>query len=513
MATGGNKVVVTMEADDADLLRAWQKQNLEIIKNQRALAKMGGAGERAGRQTTSGLQRSTQEAARFVAAITGVGSLVGGIAVVARQLRAEFEAIVSRQKTAADRQVDFATAISQTVRNVGGLLSPAEVEKSVRDVSRATGVGQTKTAIALGAAFSARGAVTPEQARESIAATKAALKFAPELEAQGVAALAGVAIDIGKRNKVSPEKAIGFIQNVASLARVTDLPNVVQNIAPAINNLGNFGFTPQQAGAFVTTLTQGTGDFSGATSRTAALNFGASIKKAFPGELPIDVINKLRADPKAREKFLREGVFGKGVAKPTIENILTPGTIDAASFDAGPAKIGSFDDARITFDQTVRDINSIQAVRNARIRQTLQTGAETLSLQDITGGRTGITREGLEQVLRASGASDFAVKAARANFEFGGGLNGVAQVDRLARNFRSRSADLSALEEAINVPSTEFNDGRTVMVPRTPSEQDLRLADTLLNLAAAIERLADDPVKDRGKQSRPPAAAANSRSN
>lgn len=516
MATGGNQVKVVVSSDDRDLLNTWQKQNAEILKNQRALQRMGQAGEQAGRKTAQGLDKGFASAKQFIGAIAGVTSVVGGMVAMGAQLRREYDNLIQRQKTAADKQVDFAGAISQTVRNAGGLLSAAEVQSAVGSLSDTTGVGRTKAAQALGAALSARGATRKEQALESVAATRAALKFAPELEASGIASLAGVAIDISKRENVSPEAAIGFIQNVGGLARVTDLENLVQNVAPTINNLGNFGFTPAEAGSLVTTITQGTGDFSGAISRTAALNFGASIRKAFPGQNPVEVIGKLRNDPRARKKFLDEGVFGKGVAKPSIENILTPGTIEATQFDEGPAKIGSFDEGEKTFGSVIAEINSLAAVKNARLRRTLETGAEALSLTDISGGQTGITREGLGNVLRASGASSLRTRAALLKFDLGGGLSNRSSVADLADRFEAEAELKRARKPALRVADDTGGGFRDA----TPQER--AMADVLQNLAESLDRFNDenrpakvevtnDPVAERGKANSKPPAAANSR--
>lgn len=528
----GNTISITMTADDRDVLSSYQKQQAEILKNQRALINMGNAGTAAGRNTKTNVDSATQSLKTFLTAVTGVGSVVGGLAAAAAQLRREYETILQRQKTAADRQVNFADSLSQAIRNAGGLLSGAEVEKSTLGISERTGVEPAKVAQALGAALSARGATNKQQAQEAITATGAALKFAPELDAEGAASLAGVAIDVSKRFGVSPQKAIGFIQNVGGLARVTDLPNLVQNVAPAVNNLTQFGFSPQEAGSLVTTLTQGTGDFSGNLSSTAALAFADSLRERFPGENPRDVINKLRADPALRSAFLEGGKIGgkkfgaaslgKGKAKPTIEQILEEGTLFASQFDEGIGKIGTFEDGGKTYQDTLREINSVATVQNARIQRYLKTGAQQLSIVDISGGLASISREGLEDALKSSGASDLDLKFARTAFEFDGGLSENAPTDRVTEILRQRADYLSRTTDFVSNGSAGVGAGGGFEVPRTPTEQETQMAQILSRLATAIETLTNEqkpqkvevvngPAQNRGKRPRQPKASENNR--
>ncbi len=496
---GTGSVKIEFNAEDADLLRSFKKQNQEILKNFNALTQLAEAGEKAGNKTKNSVDAASRSLRQFLGAVTGIGSVVGGIAAVAAQLRREFENIVQRQKTAADRQVDFADSLSQAIRNAGGLLTGTEVEQATLRISEETSVTPNKVAQSLGAALSARGATTKEQANEAVRATQAALTFAPELDAEGAASLAGVAIDVSKRFGVSPEKAIGFVQNVGSLARVTDLPNLVQNVAPAVNNLTQFGFTPQEAGSLVTTLTQGTGDFSGNLSATAAINFSDSLRERFPGQDPVDVIDQLRADPKLRKAFLEGGriggkkfgaaSLGRGKAKPTIEALLTEGTLFARQFDEGIGKIGTFDQGLETFRSTIDEINSVGAVTNARLRRIFETGAQQLSIVDTSGGKASITRAGLEEVLRASGATDAQVRSTLAVFELDGGISERLPVEHAQELFRNRIESLRNPRPIDPFATNELGESR---VRLDPSQKDLEFAGTLERINKALDKLADD---------------------
>jgi len=241
----GNDVRIQIIGDDDEMLRAWQRQRKETDKLAAKLDKVGRAGKRSGRQVKSGFDSALGTFGKFAGAITGIGGAVGGVALAANQLYTEFRRIKELQMTDADKQVEFEQSLVQAVRNAGGLFKGEEVRQIALDLEKETGVAPAKIADAISSALSARGPTNRAQAQEAVEATSAALRYAPELSAENSAFLAGAGIDVSKRFGFSPEESIGFLQNVGSLARITDLNSLAQNVAPAVNNLSQFGSTAQ----------------------------------------------------------------------------------------------------------------------------------------------------------------------------------------------------------------------------------------------------------------------------
>ncbi|MEQ8636912.1 hypothetical protein [Gimesia maris] len=420
----GNEVNIKITGDDRDMLMTWQRQNTEILKNQQRIERLGRAGKRSGEQVKGGFDSALGTFGKFAGAITGVGGVIGGVALAARQLLAEFERIKELQKTDADKQVEFEQSLVQAVRNAGGLFDGDEIKQIALDLEKDTGVQPVKIAEAISSALSARGPTTKKQAQEAIDATKAALRYAPELNAEESAFLAGAGIDTSKRYGFSPEESIGFLQNVGSLARVTDLNSLAQNVAPAVNNLSQFGNSPQEAGSLVSAVTQGVGDFSGRMSGTAVIQLAKQLRDRGIGSSTAEGIKLLQEDEKLRKKFLEGGTFKgetfpkasfEAKADPTIRDLLDKNSFIAKSYQDGIGKIGGAAEALGTFNDLIAENEKI--TRTSRLRRQTSAAADTANIQDEVGGLAASVREGLGRALDSANFSDIRKKALIAEFE------------------------------------------------------------------------------------------------
>lgn len=420
----GNSVNIKVTGDDRDVLTMWQRQLAEISKQQQKLASLGASGKRSARQVKTGFDSALGTLGKFTAAITGVGGVVGGISLAARQLFVEFQRIKELQQTDADKQVQFEQSLVQAVRNAGGLLKGEEVKQIALNLEKETGVAPAKIADAISSALSARGPTNKAQAQEAIKATSAALRYAPELSAEESAYLAGAGIDVSKRYGFNPEQSIGFLQNVGSLARITNLNDLAQNVAPAVNNLSQFGNTPQQAGSLVSAVTQGVGDFTGRMSGTAVVQLAKQLRDRGVGTSTAEGISILQNDPELRKKFLEGGRFNgekfpkasfEAKADPTIRDLLNPQSFIAQSYQQGIGKIGGAGEAQNTYNNLISENEKI--TRTSRIRRQTQAAADTANIKDEIGGLAASVRENLSKALDSANFSDLQKKIVIGKFE------------------------------------------------------------------------------------------------
>jgi len=492
----GNDVQIKITGDDREVLQVWQRQNAEILKNQRNLQRLGTTGQKAGQKTKGGFDSALGTLGKFTGAIAGVGGVVGGVSLAARQLYVEFQRIKELQQTDADKQVEFEHTIVQAVRNAGGLFDGAEIKDIALGLEKETGVAPVKIAEAISSALSARGATNKGQAQEAIDATRASLKFAPELSAENSAFVAGAGIDISKRFGFDPEESIGFLQNVGSLARVTDLNSLAQNVAPAVNNLSQFGNTGQEAGSLVSAITQGVGDFTGRMSGTAAVQLAKQIRDRGIGDSTSSGIELLQNDEKLRKKFLEGGVFdGKKFPKasfeakadPTIRDLLTKGSFISKSFKEGIEKIGNARDAQATFNKTVSENEKI--TRTSRLQRQSASAADTANIKDQAGADAAVTRQALSGALDAANFSDIRKKALTLEFEAKtlAGQHDPLQVAEAILE-REQKRLLATKQDVFDRPVGEFATGGKREIERVVTDEDRQSAKVLKRQEEIFER-------------------------
>lgn len=491
-----------MSGDDRDILMMWHRQNNEIIKNQQKLFKLGRIGKQAGAQVKGGFDSALGTFGKFAGAVTGIGGVVGGVALAARQLLTEFQRIKELQQTDADKQVEFEQTLVQAVRNAGGLFGAEEIKKIALDLEKDTGVQPVKIAEAISSALSARGPTTKAQAQEAIDATAAALKYAPELSAEDSAFLAGAGIDTSKRFGFSPEESLGFLQNVGSLARVTDLNSLAQNVAPAVNNLSQFGNSPQEAGSLVSAVTQGVGDFSGRMSGTAVIQLAKQLRDRGIGSSTAEGIKLLQEDPKLKQKFLEGGTFKgetfpkasfEAKADPTIRDLLDKNTFIAKSYEEGISKIGGAAEALNTFNSLIAENEKI--TRTSRLRRQTAAAADTANIQDEVGGLAASVREGLGKAFDSANISDVRKKILIGEFEtrsFAGQEDPLQVGQSILQREQKR---LLATEQIVSAGTG----GAGVVVPDKVTKEEQQSADILNR----FERILDKFLNEQNRQGQP----------
>lgn len=408
----GNQVNISVSTTDKNTENVLNRIERSVDKLENKFAKVGRAGQRAGRKTKSGFDSALATFGKFSGAIANVGGLVGGVAIAANKVRVQLDHIERLNQKDDDTQVTFEDALAAAFKNSSGLFEPEELKNIVLGVEGKTGVSPTKIAAALSSAFSAKGPKTKEQGQEAIEATIAALRFSPKIPTSETADLTGAGIDLSKRFGFSPEESLGFLQNVGGQARVVEPAMLANNVTPAIANLANFGNTAQEAGALVAAVTQGSTDKKAASTGTAVIALASQLRKRGIGENTAEGIDILANDPEQRKRFLEGGKFNgkkfpaasfeKG-SEVAIQQLFQEGSVTRDAFKEGVRVIGGNKEAQKTFEMMIKAAKILTPASG--LRRESEAAAEVAHIRDAEGGRRAGARKLLENAFDAANLS------------------------------------------------------------------------------------------------------------
>lgn len=505
-----DNIDIVWDSRDDAVVNTLRKMHAGMSRLEQQANRAGRAGGRAGRQTASSFDRATASLTNLVKGIVGIGAVVQTLRSVVAQVRREIENMRQRQTGAAERQLEFAPAIAQATRNAAGFFGRGKaVQKVVENLNNQLGFGDpTEIANALGGALSSIGPTNKREAEIAKRAVVAAFRFIPTQPGTAKTELASIAGKIAKQLKVSPEQAIGLIQQTGNLANIREAEPLIKNLGPAILNLLQFGYSPQEAASLLAATSQGIGDVEGAMTRTATVNLSESLQRfnklRGKKQSPVETIREIQKDSKLRELFLEGGALrgpggkrvtvpaaklGKGIAKPTIRSLLGVGDAAIArQFEKGIPQIGGAAAQTGAYRKSVADVQAIPAVQTALFQKAFQSATANVQLVDIAGGRSGITRQGLEEFLKASGEGALSRSANRAllDAETGGVIEipkAVETLRRRARNIQQRLAEV----EQITGRHVDVDPFSSVNTRQNARSFD-RLADTLEKLNATFQR-------------------------
>lgn len=512
-----SQVTVEFAATDAGVVKALNQQLSGILKNQEALIKMGDASKRSGQQAKSGFEDAAKSALSFASGLGIVTTATGAVQLAVGQLRREFENLKQAQADAAKTQTDTAGALGNASFALGKdpTLDVAGLERELGAISQESGVKIRDLATAAADVLSARG---DKSAADALGALRAAAKLAPD-QPGNLPVFAASALDISKGTGQTPEQALGQLLTVGTASRVTNLKGLAENVAPALIGLTKFGDTTTDAGALVAAVSQGVVDPTGAVSRTSATSLAAQLEEFLPGAGSTAArIATLQGDEKLRAKFLEKASFEKQFI-PTARGLLSgdPNTPERLSYAAAQQSILSGPAAQAQMQAMLGQINSLPAVRNALLQQGLAASQERLQGLDIIGAEGSISRKGLQDVLKASGASDIAQRIEGLKFELesGGGTNNA--VGNLLGSIQQRRDQLRFPSEMRESTIVGLGDtpGTLVSVRREPTPTEARQADELGNVVKLLETMIEESrrgnalmieqnqILDRGGPGRP----------
>lgn len=507
----GNTVKVTGSVDDREMLQAWQRQLKLLDRMEKKLDKVGRAGDKSGKRTQSGFKGALTQVTKFAGAIGIVSSALGVARLVASQLRKEIDNIRSRQGDAGAVQVETARVQREALFNLG----PERFEKlnnAVADIQGKTGARQVDLFKTASVALSFKGRDLKDE--DAFDAVLQAARINPFDQEEQTAVAQGILAQ-KKKTGGTAEEVAGFQIAVKRASPVAESELFSTNIAPGIADLSQplFGNTPQQSGALLATMGQGIGDATGRITRNASINLAKQLQVLLPNEKggtlgrlkKVSETEELRERmigslSKSMQKELEKGESGEkgeltGEAKAfaTIIALLSEGNNKTKTLlQKTLADLPKLSDGDELLNRELKTINKVKLQQTAQLHDAGVATVEKIKLSDTSGGRTGILRQQLSDVLKAAGRSKTEQEISGLLFDAKGGLKGdgtqtaIEKLLQVAEDLRDGETR-NVFQTSSSPYRISDGNSRTQFTPAT--EQELKNAEALVALAKKIESL------------------------
>ncbi|OGT59918.1 MAG: hypothetical protein A3E01_10770 [Gammaproteobacteria bacterium RIFCSPHIGHO2_12_FULL_63_22] len=498
-----------------------QKNKLDENQYARAVAHSKTQLEQATQQQHSSAAMAALNLAKFTAAAVGVGSVLGGISLAARLLRAEYDNLVQRQKTAADRQIDVAQAQRAALQNIGGdpELANGKASELVAGISAKTGASQTDLWKSFSAAASFKGDLSNKQALDVIgSAAELDPTNGEAIQKNTVAAMALI-----KRDKtVTPAQAMGFILSAKVASPVIENAVFAEHVVPNITSGQAWGNTARESAALNAAIGQSINDTEGRVTATATTQLSKQLAEVLPnvagGTTGRLAAMQLPENEKIKRRLL--GVFGENFKKAkgdaggeitaeakaftTIIELLKGEGRAGELYKNAYASIPEIHAAAPAFGEMINRLNKEPLQKNLLLKRTLESGVTGMQLSDIQGAQGSIAREGLQQALAAAGVSKIGQDVAGIAFEASTVGGQDAPVKELQKQLRQKSHSLSQDQIAVS-GGLAYGEGMSgdahEAVPTTDPNRR-RASQELATLADALNRFVDHQEKQGDKANR-----------
>lgn len=527
MAGESSKVELVFTSEDKAIVATLQKMDRALDATVVRLNKVEQASAKASTASTAGFERSAQTLTKFATGIGMITTATGLVMSMANQLRREYDNLISRQKNAANAQLSIAEAQAEAFKGLGdNSISKEQLAKRVQEISLKTPADQSGLYSAIG---------------QSLGAKPAGVSDADVVEAAGVAArlnpynsqamgtnLLSLMFQKSKTPKASFADIAGFQMQVKRLSPTMSEEAFAQNIVPGIGESMAFGSSAPEAAALLSYMGNEMGDVEGRQTRTAVLSFQKQLMEALPNEKG-GLLNRLKALQKPENARLRKhflgplagarakgstpiaafGIEGEAKAFVPMLNLIEGKTI--GNLEQMLAQVPEIAGSGTTFEQTMSDIERQPIQMTAKAQRTFATATQAAQLNDLAGARTAVTREGLQELMKANGLSDFTQQIGGAAFDAATAMN--ADPLELAARYARKESQVRGSPQF--VPT--YGPASGGYAPAT--EQDKEVSKRLERLAIALEAMiqqqkatADKPLRVEGPMTfKPPASAAQNR--
>lgn len=432
-----NEVTVRLTAEDAQLVAAWKRARQAQESFEESLRRTGNEANRTDSQINKMLTSGTANVGKFVAAFTGVGSVVAGLMAIANQLKAEYQNLISRQKAARDTQLGIAEAQREAAKALDRGDKTASLEflqSEVAKISQGTGANQAAVYSAISSALGAKpDGVT---GRDVIEAAGVAARMSPT---DGAAMRTNLSALMFQKAATGGtwEDIAGYQMRLKRLSPTTTEEAFSRNIAPAIGRGKGFGVSPDEQSGLLAYFGTQMGDTEGMVTANAVTNFEKQLYELTAGKVEGGMVDRLKflqtdagksirakligplaaaekgaASGKGGEAF---GITGEAKAFSTILGLVQGQ--DIAALEKTIGDVGTTAGSGDLFRTTMDSIDAMPLQQNARAQRLIDSAAQNIQAQDIRGGRGAISREGLLKILQTTGATDITQKLALARFE------------------------------------------------------------------------------------------------
>lgn len=453
--SSGNTINIQMTIDDHGAFRVWQRQQNEAAKTEAALKRVGKAGGAAGSQL-AGIGGS---ALRFMAdaatSLTGIGSVLGGLAAMAKLLQKELDQVKQRQQGAATQQTSLAPILDDAIRNVGGQLTPTQVRNLIKKTAIESGSTPEKAGAVLGATWAGGTPSSPEAAVSSGTAAVKVLKLFPGEETEGQAQIASTTQMLVKQG-MTEDEALGFLLRAGEGHKSRKIGPLAKYAVPTGIRGTAFGTGLEFSQAVVNQFSHEMGDEDGAISSHSAQTFMQQVSERFPKMSLPDAIQKLRNNPRLAKAYTEGGMIegkkfpaakmGEGASLPTVEGYLgiSKDPTKNLAFEKTQqeaARMGNKAQWRARHQQGQSDALGTPEQILAAEQRKLESAKQLQQMASTDAAAAGIARKGQEDMLANSDrywVENFG-EALGANLKTAWGTNGRSMAEtaltaeRLAR--------------------------------------------------------------------------------
>lgn len=416
--------------------------------------------------------------------------LVGGAGILAafKAINAEIQKTIELQGRAASRQVDVAGAEQEVIRQLSGL-GDATVKRVLGEGGRIaadTGVSRASIQRAIATALSATG----QDIDASLSGVRQIARSMPD-SPDAIAEMVGSLFDLRQLTGTT-DAAVnqGYLQQVGALSRITNPRLQATNMPRGLIGMKAFGATRDEAAAFYAALTNASADVTGAQSATGATRFANQLETFMgaggAGQTMGQRINMLLANPQLAQQFFAGSDFDAQVKGPIKEFLLTPGSQMRQMYQQGLGAIPDNAGLANIAEQSIRQRGLSAFEATAAGQRAFKSTEESLLLQNLSGGRGAVTREGLKMVLDAAGAGALEGKLKGMLFEGQSGFGGPEALG--AAQSILRSEQRSRLNP-MGYAGSSLGPGAVQAVPREATALERAQADAIGNLISAIEVL------------------------
>lgn len=432
-----NDVTVRLTAEDAQLVAAWKRARQAQDAFEQGLRNTATEANRTDAALGKMLTSGTANVGKFVAAFTGVGSVVAGIMALANQLKAEYQNLIARQKAARDTQLGIAEAQREAAKALAAGDKTASLDFMQTEVSRisqSTGANQAAVYSAISSALGAKPAGVSD--KDVIEAAGVAARLSPTNPAALETNLSAFMFQRAATGG-SWEDIAGYQMRLKGLSPTKSEESFARNIAPAIGRGKGFGVSPDEQSGLLAYFGTQMGDTEGMVTANAVTNFEKQLFELTAGKVDGGAVARLKflqteAGKAARAKLIGPlaaaekgarsgkggeafGITGEAKAFSTILGLVQGQ--DIAALEKTIGDVGTTAGSGDLFRTSTAAIDAMPLQQNARAQRLIDAAAQNIQAQDIRGGRGAISREGLMKILQTTGATDITQKLALARFE------------------------------------------------------------------------------------------------
>lgn len=229
--------------------------------------------DQSSRKGKRGFDSMKSSAKDMIGTVTGVAGAVGAITTAIMVAKREWEDFKRRTEEAARTQQSLTQARAGAQLQRPGDISVTQLDKMTSRISRRTGLTEKEVYGGLDKPLSAKGSASAEQFEEAMVSSgKIAAAAGPQQFGELASGVMDVVKTTGLSGKGAGEKALGFLQQFGTAARIEKPEKQARAIGPALQSARQFGLSPETGAEILATLTQGGVDPTGESGRTAAID-------------------------------------------------------------------------------------------------------------------------------------------------------------------------------------------------------------------------------------------------